>query len=124
LIGCNTVGSQTTEQTPPSAPAITSFIIDSPSATGTISGFNITVTVPYGTGTETGLTSLVATFATTAGASVYVDNQSQYSGITPNDFSAGPVDYTVYSADNSTWVDYEVTVTRLPGGTLGHVTIE
>lgn len=64
----------------------------------------IAVTVPYGTA----LTALVATFTTT-GSSVTVDQVTQVSGTTPNDFTDS-VTYTVVASDSST-KNYVVTVT-------------
>ena len=86
------------------AKAITAFSLTSPAATGTITGTNIAVTVPYGTT----VTGLIANFTTT-GASVTVNGVAQTSGTTPNNFSA-PVTYTVVAADQSTQA-YVVTVT-------------
>jgi phosphotransferase system HPr-like phosphotransfer protein len=83
---------------------ITAFSFASLSATGTISGTNIAVTVPYGTD----VTSLAATFATT-GSSVKIGSTVQVSGTTANDFTS-PVTYTV-TAINSTTQSYTVTVT-------------
>jgi formylglycine-generating enzyme required for sulfatase activity len=74
--------------------------------TGTISGTDISVTVPYGTD----VTSLVATFTTT-GTSVTVGGTEQESGTTANDFT-DPVTYTVTAEDSSTR-DYVVAVTIL-----------
>ena len=94
-----------------SAKAITAFSFTSAKnsvlsadVTGTISGTNIAVTVPYGTT----VTGLVATFATT-GASVKVGTTVQTSGITANDFSLAKT-YTVTAADSSSQ-DYTITVT-------------
>jgi hypothetical protein len=70
----------------------------------TVSGTNITATVPYGTN----VSALVATFATT-GASVTVGSVTQASGSTANNF-ATPVTYTVTAADSTT-KSYTVTVT-------------
>ncbi len=98
---------------PSPAKAITSFAfltVDNAglpaNVTATITGTNITATVPAGTD----LTALIATFATT-GASVSVSGALQASGITPNDFTA-PVDYRVTAADGSTQ-DYTVTITAM-----------
>ncbi len=71
--------------------------------TATISGTDISATVPF----ETDVTALVATFSTT-GSSVAVDGTDQTSGSTANDFSS-TVTYTVTAADNTTR-DYTVTV--------------
>jgi formylglycine-generating enzyme required for sulfatase activity len=72
--------------------------------TGTISGTDISVTLPYGTD----VTSLVADFTTT-GVSVTVNGTEQESGVTPNDFT-DPVIYMVTAEDSST-IDYTVTIT-------------
>ena len=86
---------------------ITAFGFAGLAVKGTISGTNITVTVPYGTDVST----LVADFTTT-GASVKVGGMEQVSGITANDFSninGSPVVYTVV-AENGSTKDYMVTV--------------
>src|SRR5579863_7073147 len=75
--------------------------------TGVISGQNITVTVPNGTG----VTALIATFTTT-GVNVTVGGATQTSTVTPNDFT-NPVTYTVTAADGSTST-YTVTVSVVP----------
>ncbi len=85
-----------------------SFTADSNSAlssdaAATISGTNITLTVPYGTD----LTSLIADFTTT-GETVTVSGTVQTSGTTENNFSDA-VTYTVTAADNTTQ-DYTVSV--------------
>ena len=97
----------TTGTTLSSEKAITAFSIVTPAATGVISGTNIAVTVPYGTG----VTALVAAFTTT-GKSVSVGTTAQVSGTTANDFT-GPLVYTV-TAEDSTTQKYLVTVTVAP----------
>ena len=87
--------------------AITAFSFSLPSATGTISGTNIAVTVPYGTN----VTALVATFTIT-GQAIAVGSTAQVSGTTPNDFT-NPVVYSVTGKDSST-TNYTVTVTAAP----------
>jgi len=72
-------------------------------ASGTISGTDIVLTVPYGTD----VSGLVATFTTT-GSNVSVNSTQQNSGTTANDFS-GPVIYTVTAEDSGTQ-EYTVTV--------------
>ena len=79
-------------------PAITADV------TATISGFEITATVPAGTN----LTSLAPEFATT-GASVTVGGNAQSTTGTVNDYSA-PLTYVVTAADASVQ-NYTVTVT-------------
>jgi formylglycine-generating enzyme required for sulfatase activity len=71
--------------------------------TGTITGTDISVTVPYGTD----ISSLIADFTTT-GESVTANGNPQFSGNTPNDFTS-PVTYIVTAEDGSTR-DYTVTV--------------
>ena len=66
----------------------------------------IDVEVPHGTA----LTSLAATFAVPAGASVKVGNQAQTSGTTQNNFSS-PVTYKVTGADGTTTRNWTVNVT-------------
>ncbi len=66
----------------------------------------ITATVPHGTD----IAALKATFTLSSGASVYVGDTLQESGVTANDFT-GPVTYTVNAEDNST-KSYTVTVTE------------
>jgi hypothetical protein len=78
---------------------ITSFSFNgfNPLVTATISGTNITATVPY----NTNLTNLVATFTASAKANVSVGQITQVSGITANNFT-NPVTYTVTAEDGST----------------------
>jgi len=83
---------------------ITSFSFESPAVTGTITGTDIALTVPYGTAK----TALVATFTTT-GSAVTVGSTAQISGTTASDFTSS-VTYTVTAADSSTQ-NYTVTVT-------------
>jgi hypothetical protein len=71
--------------------------------TATITGTNISATVPYGTD----VTKLVATFGLT-GAMIAVGSNAQVSGTTPNDFTQ-PVVYTVTAADQSV-KNYAVTI--------------
>jgi cysteine-rich repeat protein len=99
---------------PSSANSITSFAFLSATnpalavdVTATISGANISATVPFGTD----VTNLVATFAT-SGASVAVSGVVQASGVTANDFTS-PVAYTVKAANGATQT-YTVTVTIAP----------
>ncbi|MCR8632702.1 GLUG motif-containing protein [Paenibacillus radicis (ex Xue et al. 2023)] len=90
-----------------SAKELTAFSFDGlqPAAVGTINGTDIALTVPYGTA----VTSLVATFTSSAGSTVKVGNTAQVSGATANDFTT-PVSYTV-TAQNGTTKNYTVTVT-------------
>ncbi len=80
---------------------ITSFSITSPFAAGTITGTDISVTVPYGTV----VTSLVPSITHTG---TLIDPSPSM----PQDFSV-PVQYTVTAADSTTQV-YTVTVTVAP----------
>jgi hypothetical protein len=98
-----------------SAKAISSFGFASPTASGTISGTTISVSVPYGTDRS----SLVASF-TSDGASVLVKATAQTSGTTANDFSSS-VTYTVMARDGSTQ-DYQVSVTPLGSSSLSLAT--
>jgi hypothetical protein len=95
-----------------SAKAITEFKITSPVvATGVITEatHTIAITVPY----NTSVINLVATFKTSAGASVKIGTTTQESGTTANSF-ASAVTYTVTAADASN-VDYTVTITYAGG---------
>ena len=83
----------------------TSFGIVSPEATGEITGTNILVVLPEGSG----VTSLIAKFTTT-GVSVKIGSNLQVSGKTVNDFT-NPVVYTVI-ADDGTIQKYLVRVNR------------
>jgi hypothetical protein len=75
--------------------------------TATISGTNITATVPSGTD----VTALIATFTTT-GESVSISSIVQVSGTTANDFSS-VVTYTVTAADSTTQ-EFSVAVSITP----------
>ncbi len=88
-----------------SAKAITAFSING--ASGTITGSNIAITVPY----VISVNELIATFTTT-GQGVKVAGVNQVSGTTPNNFT-NPVTYTVTAADGSTQ-NYTVTLTVAP----------
>ncbi|MFO7789814.1 MAG: T9SS type A sorting domain-containing protein [Bacteroidales bacterium] len=67
----------------------------------------IDVDVPFGTD----VTSLVATFTLSEGATAEVSGVSQTSGMSANDFT-DPVVYTVTAEDGSTSQDWTVTVTE------------
>ena len=110
MVGCGGAGGASTLGSA-QAKAITAYSLawttGTPgTATGTISGTAIAVTVPFGTIK----TAMIATFTTT-GASVKVGTPAvtQMSGTTVNSF-ASPVTYTVTAADGST-TTYIVTVT-------------
>ncbi len=89
----------------PSTKEITSFSLNG--IEGVITGTNIAVTMPYGTG----VSSLVAAYITT-GNTVTVNGVTQVDGQTANNFS-NPVTYTVHAEDGSTR-DYTVKVTVAP----------
>ena len=74
-------------------------------STGSISGKNITVTVPYGTD----LKGLVPTFTTSSGATVTLGGESVVSGKTFVNFSH-PVELLVISEDGKKTNPYTVTV--------------
>ncbi len=104
--GSTTDYTVTVLSSPGSAKAITLFAFTSLNAYGSINEATktIDVTVLF----ATNLTGLVATYATT-GQAVTVNNISQSSGATVNDFTT-PVNYIVTAADGST-ATYTVTVT-------------
>ena len=108
LIACNNPDTPTAGAAS-SAADITAFSIVSPAATGSISGTEISVTVPWYTSSAV-LSDLVADFKVSAGATVTVGGSPQTSGTTANDFSS-PVTYTVTAQDGSTTQSYTVTVT-------------
>jgi hypothetical protein len=85
---------------------IISFSFDglNPIVNATITGTNITATVPFGTD----LTKLVATFTASANAIVTVGQTQQVSSQTVNDFT-NPLTYTVTAEDGSTFI-YSVIV--------------
>lgn len=70
-----------------------------------ITGTNISGFVPYGVDR----TTLVATFEVSEGASVYINNVPQVSGVTENDFTDG-LAYTVISEDKKNNNTYAVIV--------------
>lgn len=92
---------------------LTAFSFTAPLAIGVIDQGAKTVLVSIPVDPTTSLVSLIATFETTAGAIVKVGSVVQTSGTTPNDFSAGPVAYTVTAPDGLT-ENYAVTITVLP----------
>lgn len=89
---------------PASGKALTSFSINGTTATINEAYKTIGITLPYGNAR----TALKASF-TTNGTSVTIGGNTQFSGITTNDFS-NPVVYTVTSSDGSV-ANYTVTVT-------------
>ncbi|WP_202613982.1 DUF6242 domain-containing protein, partial [Silvanigrella paludirubra] len=85
-----------------------SFNINGTSYYGTIDQQNFTINVsgvPFGTD----LTSLVATFSLSAGASATVNGTTQVSATTANDFT-NPVTYTITAQDGITIAIYTVTI--------------
>ena len=85
---------------------IISFSFDglNPIVNATITGTNITATVPFGTD----ITKLVANFTTSEKATVNVGQTQQVSSQTVNDFT-NPLTYTVTAEDGSTFI-YSVIV--------------
>ncbi|PLX19182.1 MAG: hypothetical protein C0599_11155, partial [Salinivirgaceae bacterium] len=67
-----------------------------------------TVSVVMPSGTD--LTSLVAEFTISAGATAYIDVTEQESGVTINDFT-NPVEYAILAEDATTQVIWTITVT-------------
>ncbi len=105
LAGCpNGMGS------PNSSDSLISFSFKSVTATASINGTAISVTVPYGTNVG----ALVADFDS-SGATVKAGQVSLTSGSTPLDYSQ-PVSLTVMGSDGSTKT-YTVTVTVAPPST-------
>lgn len=76
---------------------------------GTITGTDVAVTVPHGTD----VTTLVATFTLSSGASAKVGTKAQVSGTTANNFT-NPVNYKVTSEGGHDSKTYKVTVTVAP----------
>ena len=72
-----------------------------------IYGNNISATFPIGTSID----KLIATFTTSPGALVTVDNTNQESEISENDFSQGEVIYKVSSGDGKRARNYIVNIT-------------
>jgi uncharacterized repeat protein (TIGR02543 family) len=78
-----------------------------PSVTGLVENTLNTVQLVVPVGTD--VTALVATFATSAGASTSVSGTAQVSGTTANNFTS-PVTYVVTSQDSETVRSYSVSV--------------
>ncbi|GGD88803.1 S-layer homology domain-containing protein [Paenibacillus nasutitermitis] len=89
------------------AKAITSFSFVEQSGVATIDPASHSVAIEVANGTT--VSSLVATFALSAGATAKVGHVGQVSGVTANDFTS-PVIYEVTAADGSTQ-NWTVTVT-------------
>lgn len=87
--------------------AITSFSIDGNVGTITDSTGAIAVRVPY----AANISSLVAAFTCSPGATVNINGIPQYSNANANNFT-NTLDYTVVAEDGVTTREYNVTVTR------------
>jgi hypothetical protein len=99
--------SQSTKST---ACDITMFKFTTPNITGVINGTNISLTVPTGTN----VTSLIANFTASTGATVKVGSITQVSGQTTNNFT-NTVTYVVTAEDGITTKSYTVQVTVSSG---------
>ncbi len=86
---------------------ILTFTVAGVNATIDAVNHTITATVPY----TTNITSLIANFTLSAGASAKVGTTPQVSGTTANDFT-NPVVYTVTAEDGTTTMDWTVTITK------------
>ncbi len=104
---------------PSNLPEFVSYSFDglTPAVTGTISAVahTVSLTVPF----ATDLTSLVATFTLTEGATAKVSEVDQESGVTPNNFTSA-VTYTLTDTDGD--IDWVVTVTKTPPSTAKQIT--
>lgn len=98
---------------PNDATDFTSFTLPEQTEAAAIneSDHSIAVEVPFGTD----VTSLVATFTLSSGATAKVNGSQQTSGRSSNDFT-NPVVYTVTAGDGSTQQDWEVVVTVKDNG--------
>ena len=112
-----TISATAASNTPSSTKALTGFSFTaagngalSVDVTGTITGSNITLSLPY----VSSVAALVPTFSTT-GSSVTVGGVAQTSGTSSQNFSSA-VTYTVTAADSTTQT-YSVTVTVGSGTT-------
>lgn len=56
------------------------------------------------------LTNIIATFTLSVGAIAKIDNVTQESGVTPNDFSGGTKTYTIIAEDGTTSQDWSVSI--------------
>jgi hypothetical protein len=109
------------EWTPPTnLPEILSYSFEglSPAINGTIDKVNHTValTVPY----ATDVTTLVATFTLTEGATAKVEEVDQVSGETANDFTTA-LTYSLTAADGVTTQDWVITVSKVPASTAKQI---
>jgi hypothetical protein len=92
-----------------------SFAGLSPAVIGAIDEIAKTISLSAPAGTD--VTSLVATFTLSNGASANIGGLAQVSAVTANDFT-NTVTYTVRASDGTT-VDYAVTVTVAAGNGIG-----
>lgn len=88
---------------PKKSAKITAFSVSG--VAGWIGGSSIYVTLPYGSN----LNNLAATFTTT-GKTVKVNNVTQVSGVTTNNFTTSPLQYIVTAKDGTTTSAYNVYV--------------
>ena len=88
-----------------------------PDILGTISGLQVTITVPF----STNLTNLVATFTKSPYSTARVLGAVQTSGVTPNDFT-GEVVYRITAEDGTTFKDYEVNVSKAAASIQNSIT--
>ncbi|MEO9804813.1 MAG: FG-GAP-like repeat-containing protein [Reichenbachiella sp.] len=98
---------------PNTATDITAFSIPQQTETAIIDAINHTVNIEVPFGTD--VSSLVATFMASSGATTQMNSIMQVSGSTSNDFT-DPVIYTVTAEDGSTTQDWEVVVKDKPNG--------
>ncbi|NTW05440.1 MAG: hypothetical protein HGA27_04925, partial [Peptococcaceae bacterium] len=95
---------------------ITSFSLAGVGGTLDNNAHTVLVNLPH----DTDISNLAATFSLSAGASVKVNNTSQTSGVTTNDFT-DPVTYTVTAEDGTTQQDWTVTCV-ITSGTANNIT--
>jgi hypothetical protein len=88
---------------PKNSAKITAFSVSG--VAGWIGGSSIYVTLPYGSN----LNNLAATFTST-GKTVKVNNVTQVSGVTTNNFTTSPLQYIVTAKDGTTTSTYSVYV--------------
>jgi hypothetical protein len=88
---------------------ITSFSLAGVSGTLDNDAHTVMVELPH----NTDVSNLAATFSLSAGASVKINNTSQTSGVTSNDFT-NPLTYTVTAEDGTTQQDWTVTCINNP----------
>ncbi|HLP31895.1 MAG TPA: T9SS type A sorting domain-containing protein, partial [Bacteroidia bacterium] len=107
--------SQGTRSLKSSGKDLTSFSFPSltPAANATISGTNVSVTVP----SSTNINALIASFSVSPLAQASIGSTKQISGVTTNNFT-NPVIYTIKAEDGTT-KNYTVTVSKNTGvGTI------